>query len=129
MIVALAMVSVEGKLVKRCKTWKTTPASTTAAPATAAPTTTEAPTAAAPTTTPAPTTAAPKVSGNPACNPATWEKFSWACCTKAAPCGVGEGDCDNDKECSGNLVCGKNNCPEEFTYKYGKNRPDCCEAP
>ena len=64
-----------------------------------------------------------------ACNPATWEKFSWACCTKKDPCYVDEGDCDNDDECAGDLVCGKNNCPDTFTVRRGKNRPDCCMKP
>merc|ERR1711974_260497 len=80
------------------------------------------------TTTPAPTTTT-AVNSKPACNPATWEKFSWACCTKKDPCYVDEGDCDNDKECAGDLVCGKNNCPETFTVRRGKNRPDCCKLP
>ena len=100
-------------------------------PTTDAPTTTEAPTTEAPTTeaptTEAPTTAGPK--SKAACNPATWEKFSWACCTKKDPCYVDEGDCDNDAECAGDLVCGKNNCPETFTVRRGKNRPDCCMKP
>merc|ERR1711974_515505 len=61
-----------------------------------------------------------------ACNPVTWEKFSWACCTKKDPCYVDEGDCDNDNECAGDLVCGKNNCPDTFTVRRGKNRSDCC---
>jgi len=29
----------------------------------------------------------------------------WNCCTNQNPCGVGEGDCDNDKDCRGHLVC------------------------
>ena len=31
------------------------------------------------------------------------------CCTSAQPCHVGFGDCDNDDECVGNLVCGVDN--------------------
>ena len=79
------------------------------------------------TTTPAPTTAQTK--SKAACNPATWQKFTWDCCTAKDPCYVGEGDCDNDKECAGDLVCGKNNCPAGFKAKFGKNKPDCCEEP
>ena len=41
---------------------------------------------------------------------------------KTNPCGIGEGDCDNDEECEGDLKCGKNNC--EFSY-YSE-RADCC---
>ena len=26
------------------------------------------------------------------------------------PCGVAEGDCDDDSDCAGDLVCGDNNC-------------------
>merc|ERR1712108_88215 len=64
-----------------------------------------------------------------ACNYMTWDKFAWDCCTAADPCYEEEGDCDNDAECAGDLVCGKNNCPAGFTAKFGKNKPDCCEKP
>merc|ERR1711974_397985 len=63
------------------------------------------------------------------CNYMTWDKFAWDCCTAAEPCYEEEGDCDNDAECAGDLVCGKNNCPVGFTAKFGKNKPDCCEKP
>ena len=33
------------------------------------------------------------------------------CCTSSNPCGVGEGDCDNDNECQSGLKCGTDNCP------------------
>ena len=32
------------------------------------------------------------------------------CCSEAAPCVAGEGDCDGDQECEAGLVCGDNNC-------------------
>merc|ERR1712133_91072 len=104
------------------------PPSTTPEPTTTTPeptTTTPKPIT---TTTPEPTTTM-AVNSKAACNPATWVKFSWACCTKKDPCYIDEGDCDNDKECAGDLVCGKNNCPETFTVRRGKNRPDCCKLP
>merc|ERR1712159_455656 len=41
------------------------------------------------------------------------------CCTKDTPCGLGEGDCDSDKECAGSLTCGNDNCP------WGDG-DDCC---
>ena len=41
------------------------------------------------------------------------------CCTKDTPCGLGEGDCDSDKECAGSLTCGDDNCP------WGDG-DDCC---
>ena len=30
-----------------------------------------------------------------------------SCCTSSNPCGEGEGDCDSDKDCMGNLKCFK----------------------
>merc|ERR1719318_477414 len=42
------------------------------------------------------------------------------CCTKDKPCDEGEGDCDDDTECRGSLVCGKDNCP------WGDD-DDCCK--
>ncbi len=33
------------------------------------------------------------------------------CCTEEMPCGEGDGDCDSDAECEGDLICGDNNCP------------------
>jgi len=30
---------------------------------------------------------------------------NWGCCTSQNPCGVGEGDCDQDSHCRGHLVC------------------------
>ena len=32
------------------------------------------------------------------------------CCTEENPCTEGDGDCDNDRHCSGSLVCGNDNC-------------------
>ena len=34
------------------------------------------------------------------------------CCTMENPCDEGEGDCEDDFECNGNLVCGLNNCKQ-----------------
>ena len=47
----------------------------------------------------------------------------WGCCTNAAPCGLGTGDCDYDSECAGNLVCGDDNCAA------GSPNLDCCMDP
>jgi len=44
------------------------------------------------------------------------------CCSEERPCGVGEGDCDNDNECEGELTCGRNNCAD-----FPSSRADCCE--
>ena len=32
------------------------------------------------------------------------------CCTAETPCGLDEGDCDQDEQCSNNLICGTDNC-------------------
>ena len=44
-----------------------------------------------------------------------------ACCSSSNPCDLNQGDCDNDSECSGDLVCGKDNCPFPFP-----SDADCC---
>ena len=46
------------------------------------------------------------------------------CCSEEYPCFEGEGDCDVDKDCQGELVCGTNNCnPDAFSPNWA----DCCE--
>ena len=45
------------------------------------------------------------------------------CCTTNTPCGLGQGDCDSDTECTGDLMCGKNNCGPEFLWSDA----DCCK--
>merc|ERR1712080_707277 len=44
------------------------------------------------------------------------------CCTPDTRCKEGDGDCNNDLECEGDLVCGKDNCA------WGGS-DDCCEKP
>ena len=44
------------------------------------------------------------------------------CCSKDKPCGVGQGDCDHDDECVGDLKCGNNNC-----VGFPSPKADCCE--
>jgi len=43
------------------------------------------------------------------------------CCSTSTPCGIGQGDCDHDLHCAGDLVCGKNNCGYQFW-----STADCC---
>ena len=47
---------------------------------------------------------------------------NWTCCTSSSQCGHGEGDCDYDSDCAGDLVCGTNNCAD------GVSGLDCCEG-
>ena len=47
------------------------------------------------------------------------------CCTVSTPCGKGDGDCDFDEDCLGNLKCGNDNCEQETgSFDLGD---DCCE--
>ena len=55
----------------------------------------------------------------------TWERTgNDACCSNgiAGFCGEGDGDCDDDSECAGSLVCGQDNCP-------WADGDDCCKQP
>ena len=46
------------------------------------------------------------------------------CCSTSNQCGEGQGDCDKDSECLGNLVCGRDNCDKS---KFPDNdKTDCC---
>ena len=45
------------------------------------------------------------------------------CCSASNQCGEGQGDCDKDSECLGNLVCGRDNCDES---KFPNDETDCC---
>ena len=50
------------------------------------------------------------------------------CCSQGinGDCKEGEGDCDDDRECEGSLVCGKDNCVGQ-TFD-SDNSYDCCVA-
>ena len=39
-----------------------------------------------------------------------------SCCSVSNRCGVSEGDCDNDGECHGHLLCGTDNCFPPFHW-------------
>jgi len=49
------------------------------------------------------------------------------CCTVDAPCEEGEGDCDDDSDCAGELCCGNNNCKSFANFYHQKD--DCCMKP
>ena len=44
------------------------------------------------------------------------------CCTEKKPCDVGDGNCNNNNQCRGSLVCGKHNCGGA---PFGKT-DNCC---
>ena len=37
------------------------------------------------------------------CTAINWD---YSCCTSANPCAIGQGDCDTDDQCYGDLKCG-----------------------
>ena len=43
-------------------------------------------------------------------------------CSLDSPCPHGEGDCDNNSDCAGSLVCGTDNC------ESGPRGLDCCTS-
>ena len=53
------------------------------------------------------------------------------CCESEDPeeskCVEGEGDCDSDDGCAGDLVCGSNNCLQYFPWASPSD--DCCTKP
>ena len=58
------------------------------------------------------------------------------CCTEAHKCGDGEGACDMDTQCEGDLKCGTNNCNNDFpknqllqNLEWPKNKFSCCYNP
>jgi len=54
---------------------------------------------------------------------------NWGCCSSSEPCSVGQGDCDNDGDCAGALVCGFDNCREGINgINYWHKNADCCVA-
>ena len=48
------------------------------------------------------------------------------CCTESNQCGMGEGDCDEDIDCFGDLKCGNDNCDP---YLGLSDTHDCCFNP
>ena len=49
-----------------------------------------------------------------------------SCCdhNDKVKCGEGQGDCDRDSDCAGDLLCGTNNCLD-FGSNWGSTY-DCC---
>ena len=67
----------------------------------------------------------PLIESTSKCDGQLSEKESEECCSESNTCEIGEGDCDKDSECTGNLVCGTDNCKSIFGH--GSKTQDCCE--
>ena len=60
----------------------------------------------------------------------TGSRADWSFCSKDAPCGEREGDCDADDQCKAGLKCGIDNC--QAFHDDAHRLADCCvkkEAP
>merc|ERR1711970_1695775 len=51
-----------------------------------------------------------------------------SCCSVGSPCQAGEGDCDSDDQCVGDLQCGENNCDRKGYSSFDAG-DDCCQRP
>merc|ERR1712126_338253 len=49
-----------------------------------------------------------------------------SCCSSSNICREGEGDCDSNNDCLGDLVCGRENCGGGPTFEA---LDDCCRTP
>ena len=49
----------------------------------------------------------------------------WDFCSTETPCTLGQGDCDHDEECDEDLVCGDDNCQQDFSDR-AHEETDCC---
>ena len=53
-----------------------------------------------------------------------------SCCSRFGPCGLHEGNCHDDSDCSGDLVCGDKNCFELWGHHMDFNEwSNCCQEP
>ena len=50
-----------------------------------------------------------------------------SCCSVSSPCKEGEGDCDSNLHCEGDLLCGANNC--DINNPGFDTTDDCCFRP
>jgi len=59
---------------------------------------------------------------------------AWNCCGRmtdsstntSVPCGIGQGDCDDDSECGADLICGVDNCHKLPGKESVNETMDCC---
>ena len=49
-----------------------------------------------------------------------------SCCSSSNQCFAGEGDCDDNVDCKGNLKCGEDNCNPALGFG---SEFDCCYDP
>ena len=66
-----------------------------------------------------------EVQGGPRCRGRNFD--ARGCCSPDNPCVEGEGDCEEDADCSGDLMCGNNNCKAFGSFFHTKD--DCCVKP
>ena len=65
-----------------------------------------------------------KIKGNPDCvrgKSAFRTDWPKSCCTETKPCAIGQGDCEKDIDCLGNLICKEDSCPGTRVLR------DCCQ--
>ena len=59
----------------------------------------------------------------PCCPPSSGNLGDYDYCNEKNPCSIGEGHCDGDTDCKGNLKCGQMNCDRSL-YKYSSTHYD-----
>ena len=67
----------------------------------------------------------PLIESNTGCDGKLPGRDGITCCTTSNKCEIGEGHCDSDADCTGNLVCGKENCLSIFGHSPSDF--DCCK--
>jgi len=55
------------------------------------------------------------------------QSYDWNCCTTDSPCGLNQGDCDEDSHCEGELVCDHSFCGSNSDCPHGSF--DVCVMP
>ena len=50
------------------------------------------------------------------------------CCTPERQCGLGEGHCNHDEDCYGELTCENSSCPGDI-WQEGNYDANCCVYP
>ena len=58
------------------------------------------------------------------CPPSSGKLGDYDYCCEKNPCSIGEGHCEGDTDCKGNLKCGKMNC--DMGLDWSRKHTDCC---